>query len=143
MRQKGKTSIQIKDLKKILDDWYSRWIRLKYTKKGYCECYTCGRKFHPKDLQNGHFFSRTFTPTRWDDDNCRPQCVQCNIFKEGNKIVFSEKIRKELGEKRYLLLEARKTNQIKMDRFEYNLLISEYEKKVNDLLIEKNIEKWW
>lgn len=47
-------------------------------------CVTCGKQDEWRNLQNGHYYSRAKYPTRWNEDNCHPQCVGCNVFKSGN-----------------------------------------------------------
>lgn len=129
--------------KKLLDDWFSRYIRLRGAKDGYNRCYTCGKIEEPKNLQCGHYVSRIYTPVRWEEDNCRPQCVYCNMFSEGKKPTFAMKLSKEKGAKWLDMLEIKKNNIIKMDKFAYQLLINAYQSKVVNLLKEKNIKKWW
>lgn len=64
-------------LKKEADKWFSLYIRLKYADwKGYVKCYTCGHTSHyKKGMQCGHFASRRFMNTRFDEENCRVQCL--------------------------------------------------------------------
>ena len=79
-------------LKKDLDKIFSVWIRLKHPRK----CYTCGKV--ETTLQCGHFVSRTYLATRWNENNCRPQCVGCNIWGNGKPLDFEENLKRELGE---------------------------------------------
>ena len=90
-RLKRKTPAQ---LKKELDRLFSIYIRNKYPKV----CYTCGAI--GKTLQNGHFVSRSYLATRWNEDNCRPQCVGCNLFGNGKPLDFEEHLKKEIGVKK-------------------------------------------
>lgn len=85
-------------LKKELDKFFSLYIRQKNAdKEGNCVCYTCGVKKHWKEMQNGHFVSRGHTATRWSYDNCRVQCVGCNVFGGGKLAVYATKLESELG----------------------------------------------
>jgi hypothetical protein len=77
-------------LKKEYDRLFSIYIRAKYEKT----CYTCGKTGM---LQNGHFIVRKYLATRWEEDNCRPQCVGCNIYGKGMFVDFEERLVKELG----------------------------------------------
>ena len=86
-------------LKKQLDTLFSQYIRRKYAdENGNVSCYTCGYKAHYKKMQNGHLVSRYYLATRFDEDNCRPQCYTCNMFRNGMIPHFSARIEKELGE---------------------------------------------
>ena len=84
---------------KKLDAEFSRFIRLKYSDhNGYVKCYTCNRIKHYKDsMQNGHFMSRRYYSTRWNEDNCRPQCYGCNCHAQGRSYEFSLNLNKEYG----------------------------------------------
>jgi len=84
---------------KKLDAEFSRYIRLKYSDhNGYVKCYTCNRIKHYKDsMQNGHFMSRRYYSTRWNEDNCRPQCYGCNCHAQGRSYEFSLNLNKEYG----------------------------------------------
>ena len=86
-------SKSISKLKHELDAIFSKYIRAKYPKV----CFTCGKK---GTLQCGHFVARSYLSTRFDEDNCRPQCVGCNIFGGGKPLDFEENLRSELGNKR-------------------------------------------
>ena len=87
----------LSQLKKELDKVFSLYIRATYPKR----CYTCGRE---GTLQCGHFVARSYLATRYDEDNCRPQCVGCNIFGGGKPLDFEENLIKEIGRVRVDLL---------------------------------------
>lgn len=76
---------------KELDKIFSVYIRLKNAdKEGYCICVTSGRRIHWKEIQNGHFYSRKYYPTRWNEDNCHPQSMSDNVFLRGNYIEYTK-----------------------------------------------------
>jgi hypothetical protein len=96
--KKGKKLRPLKNLQKEADKWMSLYIRHRYANwKGEVTCYTCGSRKPIKDMQNGHFISRAKIPTRYDEDNCRPQCVGCNIYRHGNYTEYSRKLVVQLG----------------------------------------------
>lgn len=83
-------------LRKDADAIFSKYIRHKHADdNGYIRCYTCGKVRLVKEMQCGHFISRTKYATRFDEDNCRPQCVACNMFHEGNGYIFGKKLEAE------------------------------------------------
>ena len=90
----------IKQLKKIADDVFSLYIRKKYADwRDYVVCYTCGKIAHYKDgMQCGHFVSRGNNSLRYSEDNCRVQCVGCNMFKKGNYIEYTLRLLEEKGQ---------------------------------------------
>lgn len=84
-------------LKKKLDAVFSLFIRNKYSKNGQVKCFTCGVSRPVSNIQNGHFVPRNALATRFDEDNCRPQCVGCNVFGQGRPVIFANNLEKELG----------------------------------------------
>ena len=103
-----------------LDRVFSLYIRAKYPKV----CYTCGAK--GKTLQNGHFVARSYLATRFDEDNCRPQCVGCNMFGGGKPLDFEENLIAEIGKKRVEELKARRHTITKITPYEYETRIEFY-----------------
>ncbi|MEO0132590.1 MAG: recombination protein NinG [candidate division WOR-3 bacterium] len=77
---------------------WADWLFSYYIRSLYKRCYTCGSK---RNLQCGHFVSRVYLLGRYDEDNVRAQCVRCNVFKVGNKEVFSLNLVTEYGERRF------------------------------------------
>ena len=122
-----------KQLKDLADKLFSEFIRRKYADgNGIVKCYTCPNMAPWKELQNGHFVSRTHLSTRWDDRNCRPQCFPCNVWRRGNMDVFALKLSKEDP----TILEElnRLRNQTKqMKRADYEALIEDLKNKLQAL----------
>ena len=92
--KKNKTNYRSFYVKK-LDAIFSKYIRRRFAENDISECYTCGKKDHWKNLQCGHFMSRRFYSTRWDDKNCQVQCKGCNVFRYGEQFKFSVHLDKE------------------------------------------------
>jgi F0F1-type ATP synthase alpha subunit len=65
----------ISQLKKEADKVFSLWVRKR---EDYC--ITCGSR---KNLQAGHYISRSCNQLRYDPRNVHTQCVSCNVFKRG------------------------------------------------------------
>lgn len=128
-------------LEKKLDTVFSQYIRLKHSDaKGYCRCISCGRLHHYKKIQNGHYMSRRYKSTRWSEDNCRPQCVGCNIFNQGNAQMFRRGLIAQIGEQRVDLVEARARQSVcRWSSWELEQLIKDYTEKVSELKKEKSI----
>lgn len=82
-------------LKKDLDAVFSLYIRHKYEKDGLVPCYTCSVRKPVKQIQNGHWIPRNNLATRFSEENCRPQCVGCNMFQKGKPDVFAVNLIKE------------------------------------------------
>lgn len=106
--------------KKELDRVFSIYIRNKYPK----ECYTCGKTDTP--LQCGHFVPRQYLATRWHENNCRPQCVGCNIYGNGKILDFEEHLKRDLGEQYVEELKATRHTSLKLDTVWYKIEIEKY-----------------
>ena len=62
----------------------SPYIRLKYAdSNGYVKCVTCGRVYHYKKMQAGHFIHK-LNATYFIEMNLHPQCLRCNYYLSGN-----------------------------------------------------------
>lgn len=73
MKAKTKTKTQLKEK---ADKLFSIYIRKLWANdEGKAQCYTCLKIDHWKKLQNGHYHSRRHSSTRYDEDNCRVQCL--------------------------------------------------------------------
>lgn len=85
-------------LKKKADSLFSKHIRTKYIdKNGLIQCYTCPFKGPINKMQCGHLVSRFYLATRYDERNCRPQCITCNVWRNGRVPEFAAKLQEELG----------------------------------------------
>ena len=116
-KKRQKTQAQ---LKKELDRVFSIYIRQKFPQ----ECYTCRKQ--AVTLQCGHFVSRQYLATRWDEDNCRPQCIGCNIYGHGKPLDFEERLKKDLGEKHVEKMKFSRHTVLKLDRQWYKEQIEHY-----------------
>ena len=119
-----------KNIIKTLDKEFSEYIRRRYAKNNIAECFTCGKRDHWKKMQCGHFQSRKYYSTRWNEDNCQVQCVGCNMFKGGEQYKFGLQLNKKFGDQKAekLFLLAKKTK--KFINFELLEMI-EYYRKLN------------
>ncbi len=50
-------------------------------RNGQVQCVTCGKWDHYKAMQGGHFLERGRGATKLVEENCAPQCPQCNAWK--------------------------------------------------------------
>lgn len=101
-------------------------------------CKRCNKSYPPftaasrKSLHCSHYFSRRFMGTRFDFDNCDTLCYGCHKLGEGDKqgwyAVFK---RKQLGEKKFELLEVRAYGLTKYSLVDLELLLSLYTKQYN------------
>lgn len=88
-----------KKIKKDLDLIFSLNVRLRGCSDNLAGvCISCRRVLPFSKLQNGHYISRSVSQaTYFSHDNCRPQCVACNKFKEGNKAEYRRFLIQDIG----------------------------------------------
>ena len=131
----------ISKLKKELDKWFSLFIRLREGDGELVQCFTCGCiKHYKKGMQNGHFQSRRFLATRFDEENCQPQCVACNMFRGGEQFRFALGLDSKYGEGKAEEIEILSKSIVKFTRVDYEEKIGYYKDLVEKLKKEKGIE---
>jgi len=89
----------VRSLKRYADRLFSELIRRSACEDGeYCYCITCGKGYHWKLLDAGHFIGRKHNTTRYDKRNVYPQCRTCNRFEEGMKYEYGKYLVETNGE---------------------------------------------
>lgn len=129
-------SKSIAALKKNLTKHFNAFIKLTHSEDGWCECYTCGKHLPLGhfELHCGHFLGKGANPVhRYNEDNCRPQCEQCNYFGGGEPEKFEARLREEIGDERVNELLETRFGDSKKPREWYQEKIVYYRDRVNDL----------
>lgn len=106
---KPKREYSVRWLEDKLDDLTSQIIRARNPR-----CILCGSVVQ---LENGHLFTRTWRPTRWDlevDGNCHTLCHKCNMEHEGNPAPFRKYYVANFGKRALERLERRAHSHDKM-----------------------------
>lgn len=76
-RKKSTVAQEVEKAAKLLQ----RLVRLKASDdNGYCQCVTCGKIDHYKNMQGGHFMPRGRTIFKLFEENIHPQCPSCNCW---------------------------------------------------------------
>lgn len=75
-------------------------------------CITCGKRYHFKLLQAGHFISGRHNANLFSEKGTHAQCYNCNINLRGNTLEYRRQIIKMYGEGADLELEE-EARQIK------------------------------
>ena len=92
MKKKNKTR---QDYIKQLDNVFSIFIRLRdCNAKWIVICPLCWAKIPRKKAQNMHFISRGVIKYRYDEKNCHAGCMRCNVFLNGNYIIYTRWMQK-------------------------------------------------
>ena len=134
VKPKGKKK-SISQLKKAADAVYSQYIRMSAVdpQTGLARCVSCGVEKNYKELQNGHYETRKTLSLRYDERNCHPQCVGCNVFKKGNYPRYATWMVETYGPDILRELEEEAKILVHDSRSLYEDIISEYKAKVQAL----------
>lgn len=125
---------KLKTLKALHDECWklqSEYVRRKNANfQGLAPCYTCGKLYHWKLLQAGHFVHNSYD---FDIEcNIRPQCTNCNKWNHGRPLEYYLHLVRELGRKIADKARTRKHwNAYK--RPELMALIAKYKKLISGL----------
>lgn len=123
----SKKKQSIKSLRQKLDKVFSHWIRKRGADEGGTNnCVTCGVLKHWTELQCGHWHSRRHLGTRWDEQNCHPQCPACNVFKSGNYTEYAKFMYAKFSPKEIEALMTRAYTTTKLTREYYEQMIEKY-----------------
>ena len=82
---------------------FSKYIRLRDALKTtgtltHVKCITCGKLLSISFCDAGHFVSRRYNATLFDERNVNTQCRYCNRFLDGNLLEYRRQIIKKYGE---------------------------------------------
>lgn len=94
-------SKELTKLKKKADTVWSKYIRYRDGERRvdgwYAECITCGVHKPVKQMQCGHFVSRSCNLLRFNEQNTNAQCVGCNMFKGGEQYAYGRALDDKYG----------------------------------------------
>ncbi len=126
------------------DLYFSRYIRLKYSKDGYCTCFTSGEILPIKEIDNGHYMKREHKSTRYHEDNCRPQSKTDNgdAKHNGKQVEFRVNLINEIGLEKVEAIEMLSKQSIKANHTFYKDIADKYRVKVNELQKEMGVKIW-
>ena len=126
----------IPQLQATLWEVFARWVKLNWSVDGaYCNCFTCGKQLEigTRDCQAGHWIPRTYSPTKYDERNVRPQCGHCNEHRYGAPVEYRANLIDEIGADQVEELEIRSRQRWKWDKQELIEQIKYYRREVADL----------
>lgn len=105
-------------------------VRKRYQNRdGTWNCYTCDRRIdEPAKAHTGHFIASSVGGVllRYNLNNLRIQCYNCNINKSGNWPSYLESLTKELGDEKLKEMIQMRNLTAKADLIWYSKIIEEY-----------------
>ena len=115
--------------------WFNLWVRKRAAVgNDYCRCFTCGKlvDWH-YDCDAGHFQSKRYEATRFDELNVHPQCKFCNHHLKGNIGVYYEQLDKVYGTGTAKKIIQKSQMMCKRNRNDYLELSDKYRKLYKSL----------
>ena len=121
--------------------WFSLYIRLRDCEDGGMSyCRSCGTPKHFRELQAGHWISRSKKPTKYDERNVHSQDVRCNKFLNGNQSGMWNHIAKTYGKDMPNELMTKSLMKgFRLDQVTIKYLSDEYRLKAQKLARQKGI----
>ncbi len=139
-----KSKKSLAKVKKKLWVLFSTYIRMRDGLKttGSTEwglCITCGKRYHFKLLQAGHFIAGRHSSNLFSERGVNAQCYNCNINLRGNTLEYRRKVIELYGEGADIELEdeARRIKKFVMPELEE--MIVEYTEKIEELKARNRI----
>ena len=137
-KKKHNRALSKKSLKRQAWDAFSQYIRLRDCLEttgcpSFGLCITCGKKYHFKLLQAGHFIPGRNNNNLFSEEGTHAQCYNCNINLKGNTLEYRRQIIQLYGEgaDERLEAEARVVKQFK--KHELVAIKENYIQKVKEL----------
>mgnify|MGYP000453842261 CR=1 FL=1 len=122
--------------KNKIDKVFHEYIRRRDADNntGNCDCVSCGKTIHFSESDAGHFISRKYLITRYDERNVHAQCRKCNRFEYGRQYEYSIALGQELSQE--LLQKSR--GVLKLTDPEWQEIFDQYKTKLQELKDKQN-----
>ena len=128
-------------LKKEVWELFSKYVRVRDCLEttgcaSFGLCITCGKRYHFKLLQAGHFIPGRHNANLFSKKGTHAQCYNCNINLRGNTLEYRRQIIKLYGQGYDEILEAEARQIKKFSVAELTEMKEYYTQKVKELLKE-------
>ncbi len=122
--------------KNKIDKVFHEYIRRRDADNntGNCGCVSCGKTIHFSESDAGHFISRKYLITRYDERNVHAQCRRCNRFEYGRQFEYSIALGQELSQE--LLQTSR--SMVKYTDADWQEIFEEFKDKLNEIKKKQN-----
>lgn len=118
----------------------SKFIRIDAADEdGNCACVTCGRTYHWKKIQAGHWINDRTNAVLFMEDGIHPQCYGCNVRKQSNPIRYWLWMEENIGRARMDQMIAKMDDSMEYDIYDYQNLEKEFTRRAERAAKEKKI----
>lgn len=123
--------------KRTLDQVFSEYIRKRDADtNGFIRCISCGKVVKWDWSDCGHFISRKYNITRYNEENCNAQCRSCNRD-DGNLLGYRKGLNIKYGPDTDEKLYAMRHKTTKLGKFEIDILHKMFKSKLEKINKEK------
>jgi len=120
-------------LQKDADRLFSLWVRQRDADNlGLAKCCTCQKILSWRNIHCGHFMSRRYNSTRYDEKNTGPQCTGCNTYNQGKQYEFSIYLDEKYGKGTSKKMLTKSKMDCKRTRVDYQYLIKDLKTKLKE-----------
>lgn len=123
---------------KALDRVFSEYIRLRDCGDGFTKCCSCNRCITFGNSDAGHYLSRKYKSTKYDEQNVHAQCRSCNRFQHGRQRDYQEFIIKKYGKEAEEKLYLKSKQLCKRTRNDLLYLKDHFKHKIKKLKDEQH-----
>lgn len=117
--------------------YFRQYVLLFYSNNGQVQCSTCSKWYQlpNKLIQVGHYHkSDQHKSVAFEFNNTGPQCYRCNTYFSGRPDVMRKWLIEKHGLKAIELLDIRKNNALKLDKFQLDIYKEFYKNKFKELV---------
>ena len=115
-------------------------VRMKAAdENGFATCVTCGQRQHYKEMDGGHFISRTWKATKLIEENVHPQCKGCNKYASGKYDDYALYMVDTYGIEMVRELNDKKRELCKQNRIELEEIKLELRARIREQEIRLNL----
>jgi hypothetical protein len=131
-KKRKKSTIKVLD--ELLWNIVSQYIRRRDADEfGMCKCITCGARKHWKDMQAGHWLSRSLLAVKFLEQNINAQCYRCNIHLSGLQDQHGLAIDRKYGQGTTVAIRQKSVEEVHYTVADYHAMIQVYKTKLDQL----------
>jgi len=105
------------------NDALKEFQKLRRMQESYLDgtafCISCGKSQHMKEMDGGHYISRTRTVTAFSPLNVWPQCKYCNQHLNGNQSEYRRGLITKVGVEAVEFLEEMQKEELTLTKWNY------------------------
>lgn len=115
------------ELLKLAEIVFNKWIRNRDTDEhGRFICISCGKRKDATEMDAGHYYPKTCSFLRFNENNVHGECQSCNRFHNDHLDAYAQNLIKKIGVVEVARLQCSFRNEKKWDREELLEIIKKY-----------------